>query len=50
MHQFECICHVMYRLADVIQGSGHSLSVTAPDTIDHNGNVLQKRSSYNSSV
>lgn len=43
MHPFECICHVLYSLADVLQGSGHSLSVSTPDTIDHNGNVLQHR-------
>lgn len=47
MHQFECICHLLYRLADLLQGSGHSLSVTTPDTIDHSGNVLQHRSCYN---
>lgn len=46
MHQFECIYHVLYRLADVLQGSGHSLSVTTTDAIDHRGDVLQHRSSY----
>lgn len=41
LHQFDCICHVLYRLADVLQGSGHSLTVTTLHTIDHSGNALQ---------
>lgn len=43
LHQFQFICHVLYRLADDLQASGHSLSVSTPDTVDHSGNVLQHK-------
>lgn len=40
MNQFESISYILYRLADNLQGSGHSLNVTTPHTIDHSGDVL----------
>lgn len=43
MHQFESIRHVLYRLADVLQSTGHSIRVTTPDSIDYNRNALQHR-------